>query len=227
MGVSIYVMDEDGRGDGVDFAYSGLQRLRQMAIIATMSYLRSVIDSKSSAEPTQKKVKTNPENGNDNDNNDKEKESDNDKEKENSEKESSESDNEENSVTFQLTRILNYLETWTTTKKAEPLFFDSTQHSIFDLLGQFKQMMPIDYNKVSLNYDDECFARHNLTGLWKFVVHSDSDGVHSYGDCVDIHELFTKIIPHLNETEENDEWFKSVAYVFEMAVESKNGIRYS
>lgn len=88
-------------------------------------------------------------------------------------------------------------------------------------------MMPVNYDNVRKNYNEEYFARHNLSGLWKFVNHSDCHGVHSYGDCVDIHELFSKIIPHLNESEEDKEWFKDVGHVFESAVETKNGIRYS
>ena len=216
MGVCIYILNEDGEGDNiVSFSYSGVHRLRQMAILSTIEYLESQITTNSQSK--QKKLKrSNAENGSENGS-------------ESSENSNEDSDDEEMSVET----IIEHLKTWCPLKKTSET--DSASFSLGNggfetFVALLQNMIPVNYENVTSTYSsylERPFVKHNLIGLWKFVKHSDCDGFHSYGDCVDIYELLNKVSPHLQETDDNKEWFKEIVTFFGRAVERKSGVGYS
>jgi hypothetical protein len=61
-------------------------------------------------------------------------------------------------------------------------------------------------------------------GLYKFVNHSDCEGYHSRGDCVDIVEMLTLIKPHIKDVFETE--FKDAEMVtsYEQLVEDIRGV---
>jgi hypothetical protein len=102
----------------------------------------------------------------------------------------------------------------------ESLFNPSYQPKPIDLSQMYT--LPILYepwNKTpySLGY-------FGLSGLKKFVVHSDCDGYFTYGDVVDILDLLSKIDPYLKKYFEDDEWYNDFIQLFKHSYQTKHTI---
>jgi len=63
-----------------------------------------------------------------------------------------------------------------------------------------------------------------VSGLKKFVVHSDCDRVFTYGDVVDILDLISKIGPYLKKYFEDDQWYQELVDLLEYSYDSKKPI---
>jgi hypothetical protein len=63
-----------------------------------------------------------------------------------------------------------------------------------------------------------------VSGLKKFVVHSDCDGYFTYGDVVDILDLISKIGPYLKKYFEDDDWYQELVDLLEYSYEGKKPI---
>lgn len=91
----------------------------------------------------------------------------------------------------------------------------------------------INYERVPRpnSVDVDLFNRCGLIGLYRFVAHSDNDGTHSAGDCVDISVMFNKLRPYIEFTKGSEdwepEWVAEVDSFFQHAVEATSGVYYS
>ena len=80
-------------------------------------------------------------------------------------------------------------------------------------------------------YGKDDSVRQARYGLYKLVNHSDCDGLHSAGDCVDILHFLDYIKPALHLIDDNADdyfavWFNKVRDVFVEAVKKKADVLY-
>ena len=95
---------------------------------------------------------------------------------------------------------------------------------IATLKSWIEQQSKINYEKISNvdNITKDYWFQLNLIGLIKFVNHSDCDGYHSKGDCIDIYDTFCVLEPYIKDLE----WFLTIKDLFQMAIDDKSFIIY-
>ena len=252
MGVSLYPMTCDNESDqtfneDLSMSYSTLQRLRQSVILVCIKYLESELSAsdkiihKNECDNSSSHKKIKLSNSDDVKNNQEDMEVE--KEEEgvkNSEdedvknnEEESENDEEEEEKNKMLRHVLDSIRTWCVPEPPKSIYYDSTKHSLSDLVGQLSQMVPIKYDKINStctrgsDLEDDLF-RLDLIGLLKFVNHSDCQGYHSKGDCIDIYETLHKNEKYANCLQDEDgvELYKECVEFFKQIVEHRMGVLY-
>lgn len=100
-------------------------------------------------------------------------------------------------------------------------------------MGGFDIDVGIDYTslaKLSKSHDTLLHTVPGLIGLYKFVYHSDADGYHSPGDCVDIAKTLSLIQDQFKNKDEGDgynELVEEFVGLFKEAVELQTSVRYT
>ena len=237
MGVSLYPMDQTCEAD-FGMSYSTLQKLRQLVILVVIKYLEFELEAhgtRESSESKHKKIKISSEQNEDEFEKVPNEEGENDENKQQVEDEEDE-DEEDREEVVMLKYALESIKTWCVPEQPKPLFYDSTKHSLIDLVGQLNQMIPIKYDKINATLRiggggklENILIKLGLIGLPKFVNHSDCGGYHSVGDCVDIHETLQKGLKHVESLQNEDDvaFYQECTEFFRQIVESKTGVCYS
>jgi hypothetical protein len=109
----------------------------------------------------------------------------------------------EDNPTKYSSRLIERLQLWITPNPNSPL-----EHPLLKaFLGGVTIGGGINYERIQEDVNNEDLLTHDLTGLLKFVNHSDADGYLSKGDTVDFYDLMTKIYPYIEVKDEDDKWF--------------------
>ena len=203
MGVSLYLM---GTAESISMPYSALQRVRHVAILGTISLLENMM-TQEREQKSSKKIKLDEGDNNDNE-------------------ESSSSDSHEDEISTKT--LLEHIQKWCLKKQiSKPFAFDSEKNSINDLYAMFLNPSDINYKELNESYSilEKTLIQRKLIGLAKFVNHSDCEGYHSYGDCVDINQALKQVVMYVEEDQK--ERFQNMVDLFAMAVENETGVVYS
>lgn len=204
MGVTINLRDED---EYCSMSYSGLQTMRQYLIISNVNFLVSEIEKLENEKKSKKR-----------------------KVEVDEEIEEEDVNEELGEQLADYSKILDSLRKWCSQEVSEKksITFDRTNF-LYSILQMKSMMMPINYENVEPTYRtyEDIFAKYSFSGVYKFVQHSDCDGYHSIGDCMDILLAFERGIEHLGQSEDTKEWFEEVKGLFGLAVDEKKEVYYA
>lgn len=93
-----------------------------------------------------------------------------------------------------------------------------------DLLKMYSASVPVLYEHWNKTPFSLWFF--GLSGLKKFVNHSDCDGYFTHGDVVDILDLLSKIEPYLKKYFEDDQWYSEFIQLMKHSYSTKKLIYF-
>jgi len=102
-------------------------------------------------------------------------------------------------------------------------------NGIIDLSKKLSLTLPI--TDEAINYDNveqsnlDILNCIGISGIYKFVNHSDSDGSFSFGDCCDIVSMIDKVIIYVDD-EKNLEWLNDVKSYYQEAIDVRGILIY-
>jgi len=105
-------------------------------------------------------------------------------------------------------------------------------NGVIDLSKKLALSLPIiPQSDETINYDNveqgnlDTLNCIGISGIYKFVNHSDSDGSFSFGDCCDIVSMINKVINYVDDPSDV-EWLDDIKSYYQEAIDVKGVLKY-